>query len=129
MKPVNPATLSAPRGYNNGMVSEGGRILFVAGQVGWNSGERMAEGLVAQFDQALYNILEVVTAAGGGAESIGRFTIYIKDKHEYVALRKELGAAYRKRMGRHYPAMSLVVVSDLLEEQARIEIEATAVIS
>ena len=129
MKPLNPDTLSVPRGYNNGMLAEPGRILFVAGQVGWDREEKMAEGLVAQFDQALLNILEVVRAAGGTAESIGRFTLFIKDKREYAELRKEIGAVYRKHMGRHYPAMSLVVVQDLLEDGARVEIEATAVIS
>ena len=128
MKPLNPENLSAPRGYNNGMLAEPGRILFVAGQVGWDREERMAEGLVAQFDQALFNILEVVRAAGGTAESIGRFTIFIKDKREYAELRKQIGAVYRKHMGRHYPAMSLVVVQELLEDGARVEIEATAVI-
>ena len=129
MKPVNPATLSDPRGYNNGMSAGVGRLLFVAGQVGWNREEVMAEGLAAQFDQALFNILEVVRAAGGSPESIGRFTIFIKDKRQYMDLRKEIGAAYRKHMGRHYPAMSLVVVKDLLEDRALVEIEATAVIS
>lgn len=128
MKPLNPDTLSAPRGYNNGMLAEPGRVLFVAGQVGWDRDEKMAAGLVAQFDQALFNVLEVVHAAGGTAESIGRFTIFIKDKREYSGLRKEIGAVYRKHMGRHFPAMSLVVVQDLLEEDARVEIEATAVI-
>lgn len=128
MKPLNPDTLSAPRGYNNGMLAANGRLLFVAGQVGWNREEVMAEGLAAQFDQALFNVLEVVRAAGGGAESIGRFTIFIKDKRQYVDLRKEIGAVYRNRMGRHYPAMSLVVVKDLLEDRALVEIEATAVI-
>lgn len=128
MKPLNPDILSAPRGYNNGMLAGIGRLLFVAGQVGWNREEVMAEGLAAQFDQALFNVLEVVRAAGGSAESIGRFTIFIKDKRQYVDLRKEIGAVYRKRMGTHYPAMSLVVVKDLLEDRALVEIEATAVI-
>lgn len=128
MKPVNPETLSAPRGYNNGMLAASGRLLFVAGQVGWDRDEKMAEGLAAQFDQALFNIMEVVRSAGGAAESIGRLTIFVKDKEEYVRLRKEIGAVYRNHMGRHYPAMSLLVVKDLLEPHALVEIEATAVV-
>ena len=128
MKPVNPETLSAPRGYNHGMLAASGRFLFVAGQAGWDRDERMAEGLVAQFEQALFNILEVVKSAGGMAENIGRLTIYVKDKQDYIRKRKEIGIAYRKRLGKHFPAMSLLVVNDLLEEDALVEIEATAII-
>lgn len=128
MKAINPKTLAQPQGYNNGLLFESGSVLFLAGQIGWNRDQKMAEGLVAQFDQALFNILEIVSAAGGSAGSIGRFTIFVKDKRDYVARRKEIGVVYRKRMGKHYPAMSLVVVKDLLEEGALVEIEATAVI-
>lgn len=128
MQRINPETLAAPRGYNNGIVMPCGNILFVAGQVGWDKQERMAEGLVAQFDQALRNILDVVESAGGNRECIGRFTIFIKDKNEYIEKRKEIGAVYRNRMGKHFPAMSLLVISDLLEPNALIEIEATAVL-
>jgi len=126
---INPETLAAPRGYNNGIILSGDRVLFVAGQVGWDKQERMAEGLVAQFDQALCNLLDVVRAAGGTQESIGRFTIFIKDKSDYANKRKEIGAVYRNRMGKHFPAMSLLIVSDLLEEGALVEIEATAVLA
>ena len=86
------------------------------------------DGFAAQFDLALANVLEVVRAAGGNVEDISRFTIFIKDKSEYLELRKEIGKLYRQRMGHHYPAMSLVVVKDLLEDDALVEIEATAVI-
>jgi len=124
---INPETLATPKGYNHGVLSSG-RILFVAGQIGWDRNEKLVDGFAAQFDLALANVLEVVRAAGGNAESIGRFTIFVKDKSEYLKLRKEIGKMYRQRMGNHYPAMSLVVVKDLLEDGALVEIEATAVI-
>jgi enamine deaminase RidA (YjgF/YER057c/UK114 family) len=124
---INPETLATPKGYNHGVLSSG-RILFVAGQIGWDRNERVVDGFVAQFDLALANVLEVVRAAGGNAENISRFTIFVKDKSEYLKLRKEIGKMYRQRMGNHYPAMSLLVVKDLLEDGALIEIEATAVI-
>lgn len=128
MKPLNPETLSTPQGYNNGMLSASGRVVFVSGQIGWDKDRRMAEGLVAQFDRAIRNILDVVRDGGGRPEQIGSFTIYIKDKKDYIRLRKEIGVVYRNHMGKHYPAMSLLIVNDLLEDKALVEIEATAVI-
>jgi enamine deaminase RidA (YjgF/YER057c/UK114 family) len=125
---INPETLATPKGYNHGVLSNGGRLLFVAGQIGWDRNEKLVDGFVAQFDLALANVLEVVRAAGGNVEDITRFTIFVKEKSEYLKLRKEIGKLYRQRMGNHYPAMSLVVVKDLLEDSALIEIEATAVI-
>jgi enamine deaminase RidA (YjgF/YER057c/UK114 family) len=125
---INPETLATPKGYNHGVLSNGGRLLFVAGQIGWDHNEKLVDGFAAQFDLALANVLEVVRAAGGNVEDITRFTIFVKDKSEYLKLRKEIGKLYRQRMGHHYPAMSLVVVKDLLEDSALIEIEATAVI-
>jgi len=127
MKQINPSSLPSPRGYNNGMLSFAGKILFVAGQIGWDENGSLANGLAAQFDRAIYNVLEVVRSAGGHAENIGRLTIYVKDKQNYLSSRKEIGEAYRHHMGKHFPAMSLLVVSDLLEEGALVEIEATAV--
>ncbi|HEY7162830.1 MAG TPA: RidA family protein, partial [Acidobacteriota bacterium] len=109
-------------------VLSNGRMLFVAGQIGWDRNEKLVDGFAAQFDLALTNVLEVVRAAGGKPEDITRFTIFVTDKSEYLKLRKEIGTSYRHRMGRHYPAMTLVVVKDLLEESALVEIEATAVI-
>lgn len=106
----------------------GGRLLFVAGQIGWDREGRLAEGLVAQFDLALANVLEVVRAAGGSPESIGRFTIYVVDRADYAARAREIGRVYRARMGKHYPAMALLQVAGLLEPSALVEIEATAVI-
>lgn len=124
---INPESLAAPKGYNHGVVSSG-RILFVAGQIGWDRNEKLVNGFAAQFELALANVLEVVRAAGGNAEHISRFTIFVKDKSEYLNERKEIGKLYRQRMGNHYPAMSLMVVKDLLEDGALVEIEATAVI-
>ena len=125
---INPPELAAPRGYSNGVVMEG-RVLFVAGQVGWRSDGRMVSDLFAdQFDQALANVLTIVGAAGGTAESIGRLTIFVVDKSAYQTAQREIGERYRARMGRHYPAMTLVEVRSLLEQGAVVEIEATAVI-
>ena len=128
MASVNPDGLAAPRGYSHGMV-RGGRILFVAGQIGWNrEGALVSDRFVDQFDQALANVVAVVTAAGGTAEAIGRLTIYVVDKNEYLTTQREIGERYRARMGRHYPAMTLLEVKSLLEPGALVEIEATAVI-
>jgi enamine deaminase RidA (YjgF/YER057c/UK114 family) len=124
---INPETLATPKGYNHGVIRSG-RILFVAGQIGWDRNEKLVDGFAAQFDLALANVLEVVRAAGANPEDIGRFTIFVKDKSEYLKQRKEIGRMYRQRMGNHYPAMSLLVIKDLLEDGALVEIEATAVI-
>lgn len=125
---INPPDLTAPRGYSNGVLAQG-RLLCVAGQVGWNvDGTLVGDHFVDQFDQALANVLSVVRAAGGVPESLARLTIYVVDKKEYVAAQREVGERYRARMGRHYPAMTLVEVKSLLEPGAVVEIEATAVI-
>jgi enamine deaminase RidA (YjgF/YER057c/UK114 family) len=129
---VDPPALAPPRGYSNGIafpVAAGSRVLFVAGQVGWDEQAQMVgRSLAVQFDRALANVLAVVEAAGGGPASIGRMVIYVRDAGEYSRARRDIGVSYRKRMGRHYPAMTLVEVSRLLERGARVEIEATAVI-
>lgn len=126
---VNPDTLAAPRGYSNGIVLEPGRLLFVAGQVGWDRELRFVSvDFAEQFAQALRNVMDVVREAGGEPEHVGRLTIYVTDKKQYEARVKEVGRAYRELMGKHFPAMSLVQVADLLEEGALVEIEATAVI-
>ncbi len=104
-------------------------MLFVAGQIGWDDQGHMAPGgFVEQFDRALANVLIVVRAAGGDATSIARLTIYLVDKTEYTSATREVGERYRARMGRHFPAMTLVEVRSLLEADARVEIEATAVL-
>ena len=124
----NPPGLTPPRGYSHG-IAGAGRTLFVAGQVGWDAhGTMVGPGFADQFDQALANILAVVTAAGGRPDTLARLTIYVVDKQEYLDATRELGQRYRARMGSHYPAMTLVEVKSLLEPGARVEIEATAVL-
>ena len=128
LSPLNPPELAAPIGFSHGMKGSG-QLLFVAGQIGWDArGRLVSEDLVGQFAQALDNVLVVVAAAGGQASSIGRLTLYVTDKAEYVRRRKEIGEAYRTRMGKHFPAMALVEVTSLLERDAKVEIEATALV-
>jgi enamine deaminase RidA (YjgF/YER057c/UK114 family) len=105
-----------------------GRTVLVGGQIGWDETGRFAQGFVAQTEQALRNILAVLAEAGGGPEHIGRLTWYVVDMDEYRACLPELGRAYRSVMGRNFPAMALVGVVALAEPEARLEIEATAII-
>ncbi len=128
--PINPESLGAPRGYSNGMLAPaGGRLLFVAGQVGWDQDQAIVEGGFAeQFAQALANVVTVVREAGGEPADLGSLTIYVVDTREYLAALKDVGAAYRRIMGRHYPAMALVAVRALIELGARVEIQGLAVI-
>lgn len=130
MRYVNPDTLAPPKGYNNGVVippTPGGGVLFLAGQVGWDrDGRIVSDRFADQFDRALANLLDVVIAAGGTAESIGKLTIFVTSVAEYTADLKEIGRRYRARMGRHYPAMTLVEVKALLEPGAKVEIEGLA---
>jgi enamine deaminase RidA (YjgF/YER057c/UK114 family) len=132
MRIVNPPTLAPPRGYNNGVAlpaPPGASVLFVAGQVGWDAEGRLtADGLTGQFERAIANVVAVVTSAGGAVESIGKLTIFVTDRVEYLAERRAIGAAYRRHMGRHFPAMTLVEVKALLEPGAKVEIEAIAVV-
>jgi enamine deaminase RidA (YjgF/YER057c/UK114 family) len=128
LTPVNPDSLARPRGFSHGMKGQG-EMLFVAGQIGWNREGRMVSAdLVEQFAQALDNVLDVVWKAGGKPESLARMVLYVTDKKEYRLRAKPLGEAYRKRMGKHFPAMVLVEVKSLLEDDAKIEIEAIAVL-
>lgn len=124
---VQPDGWLPPRGYSNGYIV--GDVLFVAGQVGWDAKMQMAEGFVPQFAQALQNVRAVLDAAAVPVENVGRITIYVTDKRAYIAASREIGQAWRATLGRHYPAMTLVQVADLLEEGAMVEIEATAVVS
>lgn len=128
---VNPESLGAPKGWNHGMLaSAGGRILFIAGQIATDSAGRIvATNFVEQFSLALGNVLAVVARAHGTPEDIGRLTIFVRDIDAYLGARKELGVAYRALMGTHYPAMTLVEVTRLVEPAAMVEIEATAVIA
>jgi len=126
---INPGALGASRGYSNGVLTEGGRLLFIAGQIGWNQQQQIVStDLVEQFDRALANVITVVTEAGGRPEQVARLVIYVTDKNEYRERMKEIGEHYRERMGKHFPAMVLVEVAGLLEDSAKIEIEAVAVL-
>jgi enamine deaminase RidA (YjgF/YER057c/UK114 family) len=128
MEIINPPELGQPKGYNNGIIADG-RLLFVAGQVGWDSEQKIiSDRFTEQFAQALANILAVVRKAGGDASNIARLLIFVTDKSEYLAEVKEVGAAYRQILGRHFPAMTLVEVKSLLEDRAKVEIEAIAVL-
>lgn len=128
---INPESLGAPSGYANGVLTEaGGRLLFIAGQIGWDQNQRIVSGdLVDQFDRALANVIAVVTESGGKPEQIARLVIYVTDKNEYRARMREIGERYRALMGRHFPAMVLVEVKGLLEDQAKLEIEGIAVLN
>jgi enamine deaminase RidA (YjgF/YER057c/UK114 family) len=128
MHVLQPPGWAPAKGYANGVVASG-RIVFVAGQVGWNAQQRFeAHDFVGQARQALLNIVAVLAEAGARPGHIVRMTWYVTDKHEYLASLKALGAVYREVIGAHYPAMSAVAVAGLVEEGARLEIEATAVI-
>jgi len=123
-----PGSWKRPTGYSNGISAEG-RLVFVAGQVGWNADEVFeALDLVGQTRQALRSIAAVLAEAGATTAHIVRLTWYITDRHEYLASTRELGRVYREVMGNHYPTMSLVQVAGLVETNAKVEIEATAVI-
>jgi len=125
---LQPKGWAPPQGYANGIASEG-RQVFIAGQIGWDGQARMvSEDLVAQIEQALKNVVAVLAEARGAPVHLTRLNWYITDKASYVARRKEIGDVYRRVIGRHFPAMTLVVVAGLLEEGAKVEIEATAVI-
>ncbi len=118
-----------PIGYANGIVVPAGRIVFIAGQVGWNELQQFcSEDIVPQFEQALKNVLAVLQEAGGAPNHICRMTAYCIDKPAYLAGRAELGRIWNQLMGKHYPAMSMIFVADLLDHPAKIELEATAVI-
>jgi enamine deaminase RidA (YjgF/YER057c/UK114 family) len=130
MEPINPPALGAPRGYTNGLlVPAGWRVLFIAGQTAADAEGRVAEpGFVQQFQAALDKTLTVVRAAGGSPEHVARMTVYVTDMAAYRGSRACLGEIWRNRMGRHYPVMALLGVSQLVDEAATVEIEATAVV-
>jgi len=126
---VHPESWKAASGYSNGvLVPAGWRTLYVAGQIAWNAQQEIvgAKDFAAQFDQALANVIEVVTTAGGKPEHIVKMTIFVTDKQAYLASTRSLGGIWRERMQRSYPAMALVEVAALVEEGALLEIEATA---
>ncbi len=125
---LHPRSWKQPKGYANGIVADG-RTVFLAGQVGWNADQRFdSQDFVAQARQALSNIVTLVREAGGGPEHVTRLTWFVVDKKEYLSRLRELGTAYRSMMGSHFPAMTLVQVVALVEDEAKVEIEATAVV-
>jgi len=128
MKVLQPPSWAKPRGYANAIAVKGGTTVYIAGQVGWRDGVWETKDFAGQFRQALANILEVLAQAKGRPEHIVRLTWYVVDREEYLASLKGVGEAYRELMGKHYPTMSVMQVSGLVEAQARLEIEATAVI-
>jgi len=124
-----PEGWAPPIGYANGIAVDRGRLVFIAGQVGWDAQQKFqSEELAPQFEQALKNVLAVLAEAGGKPEHICRMTAYCCDKPGYLAARKEIGAVWRTLMGKHFPAMSMIFVSDLLDSPGKIELEATAVV-
>lgn len=125
---VHPEGWKPAKGYANGIIAEG-RTLYVGGQIGWTAQQVFeTDDFIGQMTQALRNILDVVEAAGGGADDIVRLTWYVTDKAEYVRRQREVGEAYRSVMGYNFPAMSMLVVSALVEDAALVEIEATAML-
>jgi enamine deaminase RidA (YjgF/YER057c/UK114 family) len=127
MKLVNPPAWPRPSGYSNGVMENG--FLFVSGQVGWNETGAFPPDLVAQIRQTLRNICAVMEAAGAKPDQIVRLTWYVTDRQAYKSHLAEIGAAYRDIIGRHFPAMSVVEVSGLVEDAAQVEIEATVALS
>lgn len=125
---LQPPEWKRPRGYSNGIAASG-KVVFVAGQVGWNASEQFeTDDFAGQFKQALLNIKAVLAEAGAKPEHVTRFTIYMTSKRDYLAALKEVGEGYRAVFGRHYPAMTAVEVSALMEDRAKLEVEATAVV-
>lgn len=127
MRTLLPEGWPRPKGYANGVEAEG-RLVFVAGQIGWDTQGRFPSGFAAQVRQTLENTLAVLGEAGAGPEHVARMTWYVTDKVAYVASVRELGAIWRELMGAHYPAMAVVAVTALMEDEALVEIETTAVL-
>ncbi|MFN7131623.1 MAG: RidA family protein [Myxococcales bacterium] len=129
---IQPPGWAKPKGYANGMLMPAGRVLFVGGQIGWDptSAEPRfpSDDLGEQFLQALDNVLAVLKEAGGEPAHVARMTVYVTDKHQYLAATRRIGEGWKARMGRHYPAMALLEVKSLLEDRAKVEIEATCVL-
>jgi len=128
MQILQPPGWARPRGYANGIAASG-RMVFIAGQIGWDEQSRFqTDDLAAQVRQALANVLSVLAQAGGRPEHIARMTWYVTDKRAYLAAARDIGQIYRELMGSYFPAMTAVQVSALIEDRAQVEIEATAVI-
>ena len=128
LETFNPKNWAAPKGYSNAVIAEG-RFLFLAGQIGWDQNQVIqSEDLVEQVRQTLYNIAQILKESGSEPKHLVRLTWFVKDKAEYLRNSKRIGEVYREVIGLHYPAMSLVQVADLLEDRAKVEIEATALL-
>ena len=128
MRALQPQHWAKAKGFSNGILAEG-RLVFIAGQVGWDAQQRFeSDDFVVQVEQALRNIVEVLAEAEGQPEHLVRLTWYVLDKNDYLERLKEVGQAYRRVLGRHFPAMTLVQVMGLVEARAKVEIEATAVL-
>lgn len=126
---IKPDGWAPAKGYNNGVLSADGH-LFIGGQIGWNKDQVFeTHDFIGQMEQALRNISDVVVAAGGQIEDVTRLTWFVTDKQEYLARQAEVGTVYRRVFGRHFPAMTMVVVADLIEDEALLEIEATVVLT
>ncbi|APE45703.1 enamine deaminase RidA (plasmid) [Sulfitobacter alexandrii] len=126
---IQPEGWAKAKGYANGVKAAGGQ-LFIGGQIGWTAEQKFeAHDFLGQTEQALRNILAILEAAGGTAEDLVRLTWYVTDKREYLAKQREMGEVYRKVLGRNFPAMAMVIVAGLVEDEALVEIEATAVLS
>jgi enamine deaminase RidA (YjgF/YER057c/UK114 family) len=127
---INPESLGAPRGYSNGVLAApGGSLLFIAGQIAWDEQQRIVSAdFVEQFDRALANLVAVVAEAGGTPQQIAQLVIYVTDKNEYCRCTREVGERWRAHMGRHFPALALVEVKGLLEDEAKVEIQGIAVL-
>lgn len=125
---LHPSHWKPAKGYANGVMAQG-RMIFLGGHIGWNDQQVFeSDDFVAQTDQCLANIVEVLAEAGAGPEHLVRLTWYITDKREYLSRLPEIGQVYRQRLGRHFPAMAMVQVVALIEDRAQVEIEATAVL-
>lgn len=128
IRTLRPSGWPRPKGYSNG-VEASGRLIFVAGQIGWDEHEQIvSDDFGAQFHQVLLNTLAVLAEAGAGPEHIVRMTWFITSRDEYLAAQAALGAAWKELMGRSYPTMSVIIVSGLIEARAKVEIESTAVV-
>lgn len=126
---LHPKGWAPAVGYANGIAVTGGKLVFIAGQVGWDAAQKFhSEAVAPQFEQALKNVLAVLAEAGGRPEHICRITAFCCDKPAYLAARKDLGRIWKALMGKHFPCMSMIFVSDLLDNPGKIELEATAVV-
>jgi enamine deaminase RidA (YjgF/YER057c/UK114 family) len=130
MEFINPDALGPPRGYSNGVIAPpGARLLFIAGQVAWDERQRIVSvDFAEQFERALANLIAVVREAGGVPADVARLVIYVTDKKEYLSSQKEVGRRWRSLMGSHFPAMALVEVKSLLDDDAKVEIEGIAIL-